>query len=262
MKLSVRQLWMIGLAMCFLVIGLGLPDIAWGQETAPEVPALGDAVGDLIDASDGEEVSTALRLIVMLSALSILPGVLMVMTPFTRFIIVFSLLRQGLGLQQSPPNQVLVGLAVIMSMMVMQPTLTVVNDTAFQPFMDGEIDTATAYDNAIGPMRSFMLRNMRRDDLATSMRLAKMTRPDTVDDIPTPVVITAFVLSELRTAFVIAVKVYIPFLVIDVIVASTLLGMGMMMLPPIIISMPFKLLIFVLMDGWALLVTGMAAGFS
>ena len=154
----------------------------------------------------------------------------------------------------------LIGLALALTLMVMQPTVTKVWDDAAGPFMSGDVTVEDAYDRGIGPMREFMIRNVQRPDLGTAMRLARMEKPDSLADIPTPVVITGFMLSELRTAFTIAVKVYLPFLVVDLVVASVLLGMGMMMLPPVVVSLPFKLLIFVLMDGWGLLVTGMVGG--
>jgi len=225
----------------------------------PVVPSLGDAI-EAAASQDVEGAAASVRLVLALTALSLLPGLLLAMTPFTRFIIVFSLLRQALGLQQSPPNQVLVGLSLALTLMVMQPTVTAVWDGAAEPYLAGELRTEEAYDIAIAPMRTFMLRNVQREDLKTAMRLAKVSRPETLQDIPTPVVVTGFVLSELRIAFTIAVKVYLPFLVVDLVVASVLLGMGMMMLPPVVVSLPFKLLVFVLMDGWGLLVTGMVAG--
>jgi flagellar biosynthetic protein FliP len=230
---------------------------AWAQEV---VPSLGQAIEQAAAASPDEATDASVRMVLMLTALSLLPGLMLAMTPFTRFVIVFSLLRQALGLQQSPPNQILIGLSLALSMLVMQPTLQEVWDDGVEPYMEGEITSMEAYEATMAPMRAFMLRNVHRDDLATAMRLSRMPRPETLDDVPTPVVVTGFVLSELRTAFVIAVKIYVPFLVVDLVVASTLLGMGMMMLPPVVISLPFKLMVFVLMDGWGLLVTGMVAG--
>lgn len=212
-------------------------------------------------AADADATGTAVRLLVALSAMAILPGLLLVMTPFTRFIIVLSLLRQALGLQQSPPNQILIGLALILTMTSMRPTLEVVQADAVDPYLNSEITTVEAYEGFIAPMRTFMLKNTERDDLRTAMRLGRLeTRPETLDDIPTTTVVTGFVLSELRTAFTIAIKVYLPFLVVDIVVASVLLGMGMMMLPPVVISLPFKLMVFVLMDGWGLLVVGLVGG--
>ncbi len=244
-------------AVVGLLLALGMASPAWAQDG-------GTTVGSLIEGAfvggDDEAASSSVRLVLALTVMAILPGLLLAMTPFTRFIIVFSLLRQALGLQQSPPNQVLIGLSLALTLLVMQPTTTRVWETSAAPFMSGEISVAEAYDNGITPMREFMLANTRRSDLGTSMRLAKVDRPDTLADLPTSVVITGFVLSELRTAFTIAIKVYLPFLVVDLVVASVLLGMGMMMLPPVVVSLPFKLIVFVLMDGWGLLVTGMLGG--
>jgi flagellar biosynthetic protein FliP len=216
------------------------------------------AAAPLEVAVDGDPTGAAVRLLVALTAMAVLPGLLLVMTPFTRFIIVLSLLRQALGLQQSPPNQVLIGLALVLTMTSMRPTLEVVQADAVTPYMNSEITAVEAYDGFITPMRRFMFENTDRDDLRTAMRLGRLTeRPQSLDDIPTTTVVTAFVLSELRTAFTIAIKVYLPFLVVDIVVASVLLGMGMMMLPPVVISLPFKLMVFVLMDGWGLLVVGL-----
>ena len=254
--MSGRLWWRLAqITLAFALVAL--PETAMAQEAVPD---FGGALESAVAASSPETTSDVVRLVVLLTSLAFLPAVLLVMTPFTRFIIVFSLLRQALGLQQSPPNQVLVGLALMMSMVVMQPTLVEVNDNALQPYMAGELATGDAYASGIVPMRTFMLRNTHREDLGTAMRIGRMSRPETLDDVPTPVVVTGFVLSELRTAFTIAVKVYIPFLVVDIVVASVLLGMGMMMLPPVVISLPFKLAIFVLMDGWGLLVMGLVDG--
>ena len=222
-------------------------------------PALAEVPMELAAAEDA--TGAAVRLLVALTAMAVLPGILMVMTPFTRFIIVFSLLRQALGLQQSPPNQVLIGLAVVLTLVSMRPTLEAVRADAVDPYLGNEITAVEAYDGFIAPMRTFMFRNTERDDLRTAMRLGRLEeRPQSLDDIPTATVVTGFVLSELRTAFTIAIKVYLPFLVVDIVVASVLLGMGMMMLPPVVISLPFKLMVFVLMDGWGLLVTGLVEG--
>ncbi len=238
-----------------------LEGLAMAQDAGPDAAVM-DAADLATTALAGEDVSGAVRLIVLLTALTFLPAVVLVMTPFTRFIIVFSLLRQALGLQQTPPNQVLVGLALFLSLMVMGPTVKEVQDTAVDPYMSGQLETGEAITRAMAPMRAFMLANTQRDEMVTVMRIAALDRPEALEDIPTPVVVSAFVLSELETAFVIAIKVYVPFLVIDLVVASVLLGMGMMVLPPVVISLPFKLLVFVLMDGWGLLVMNMVRSFA
>ena len=245
-----------------LVISAGvmLPLIAFAQDVMP--PTVADGVMGVVEDAAADEVDSAVRLLVLLTSLSVLPAILVLMTPFTRFVIVFALLRQALGLQQSPPNQVLIGLSLMLSLVVMQPTVTEVHETALQPYLDGEIQTTEAIERALDPMRTFMLANVEKEDLQASMKIARMERPQTVDDVPTQVVVTAFVLSELRAAFVIGIKVYLPFLVLDIVVASVLLGMGMMMIPPVIISLPFKLMLFVLMDGWGLLVSGLVSGYA
>lgn len=242
---------------CFsgLAFGQNVVSVADADPFAEGVTQMADEVRDM-------PVATTVRLIMILTALTFVPAILLVMTPFTRFIIVFSMLRQALGLQQAPPNQVLIGLALFMAALVMGPTLSEVNETAIQPYMAGEMDTTVALDTAIAPMRRFMLSNTRRDDLSAVMNMGRIPTPETLSEIPTTAVVSAFVLSELKTAFVIAIKVYLPFLVIDIVIANVLLSMGMMVLPPVIISLPFKLMLFVLMDGWNLLVRSMAAGFG
>lgn len=255
---TLKQVTIVILALVVCLI----PDWALAQEAGAGLTLVGDTVTSTLGDAREDEVATSVRLIILLTTLSFIPALLMVMTPFTRFIIVFALMRQAMGLQQSPPNQVLVGLAFILSMVVMQPNLEQVNEDALQPYLAGDLTTMEAYTAGIAPMRDFMLRNMKRQDMATSLRLARMKSPKTLDEVPTSVVVTGFMLSELRSAFVIGVKVYLPFLVIDIIVASVLLGMGMMMIPPVVISLPFKLIVFVLMDGFSLLVTGMVTGFA
>lgn len=247
----------LGLRLLLVALLLVAPSVAFAQ-----ADPLGDGILDVAEEVRDMPVATSVRVVVLLTALTFVPAVLLVMTPFTRFVIVFGLLRQALGLQQSPPNQVLVGLALMLSMLVMQPTLDQVKDDAVDPYLAGEIDTVEAYDRFIVPMRGYMLKQTRRNDMAVVMEMGRLGVPDTVDDIPTTAVISAHVLSELKSAFVIAVKVYLPFLVIDIVVANILLAMGMMVLPPVIISLPFKLLLFVLMDGWNLLVRSMASGFA
>jgi flagellar biosynthetic protein FliP len=240
-----------------------LPSIAAAQgltEQGPDV--LGEGAVALVAGTEDLPVSAALRLVLILTAMTFLPAVLLVMTPFTRFVIVFALLRQALGLQQAPPNQVLIGLSLFLSLMIMQPTLQQVNTDAVEPFLAGEMQPVEAIQTGLEPMRGFMLQNTRGDDLAAVLAIGNLEEPETLEEIPTPAVVSAFVLSELKTAFVIAIKVYLPFLVIDMVIASLLLGMGMMMLPPVIISLPFKLLLFVLMDGWNLLIRSMTSGFG
>jgi flagellar biosynthetic protein FliP len=230
--------------------------VAFAEDPQP----LGEGAIALANEVRDLPVSSTVRLLLLLTALTFLPAMVLVMTPFTRFVVVFAVLRQAMGLQQSPPNQVMVGLALFLSLLLMQPTLDQVKEDALSPFMAGEMEAGDALEKGMVPMRKFMLRNVRRTDLAAVLKMGRSGRPDTLEEISTPTIVSAFVLSELKTALTIAVKVYLPFLVIDIVVANVLLAMGMMVLPPVVISLPFKLLLFVLVDGWNLLVQSMAAG--
>ncbi len=216
--------------------------------------------GQLVDGVGQTPSSTAVRLLLMLTGMSFIPAMLVVMTPFVRFVVVFSMLRQALGLQQSPPNQVIVGLSLFLAMLVMQPTLTASWEGGVSPYLDGQTEASVAMHDSLEPLRGFMFANTRREDMATILEVSQLPRPESLDDVPTPAVVSAFVLSELKTAFITTIYVFVPFLVIDLVVASVLVGMGMMMLPPVVVSLPFKLIIFVLMDGWGLLVRDLAAG--
>jgi flagellar biosynthetic protein FliP len=228
---------------------------------APAEPGA-ELVGAVAGGLAETPVSTAVRLLLILTAMSFLPGMLIVMTPFVRFIIVFSMMRQALGLSQSPPNQVLVGLSLFLSLLVMQPTLEQSYDQGLEPFLSGTVEPVDGINRALEPMRSFMMANTRKTDMLTMLQVAKLPRPDTLDELPTAIVTSAFVLSELKTALTITVYIFIPFLVIDLVVSSILLGMGMMMLPPTTVSLPLKIMIFVLSDGWAMLIRDMVAGIN
>lgn len=229
-------------------------DAASAQDLAGSGLEMAEEVRDM-------PVSSTIRLLFVLSAMTFIPAVMLAMTPFTRFIIVFSMLRQAIGLQQAPPNQVLVGLSLMLSLMIMHNPLTEAYEQGLEPFMNGEMETFDAVDAAMKPMRGFMLSNTRRDDLQTMMDIGNIGEVETLDDIPSTIVICSFVLSELKTAFVIGVRIYLPFLVVDIIIANILLGMGMLVLPPVVISLPFKIMLFVLMDGWSLLIRSMTASF-
>lgn len=223
--------------------------------------------GDTLGAAMAEgmtdtPVSTSVRILLMLTGLSFLPAMLVVMTPFVRFVVVFSLLRQALGLQSSPPNQVIVGLSLFLTLLVMGPTFERSYADGLEPLLVGEMMPGEALDAALGPMREFMLANTRRSDMSTILEAAQVSVPDSVEDLSTPVIASAYVLSELKTALIISVYVFVPFLVIDLVTSSVLMGMGMMMVPPVVVSLPFKLLVFVLMDGWSLLVRDMVAGIA
>ena len=241
-----------------LLIGIFLSFMVSSPAFAQEA---GDVAMQLAEEMRDVPVSSTVRILVVLTALSFLPALLLSMTPFTRFIIVLSMLRQAVGLQQSPPNQVLVGLSLFLSMMLMQPTLMEAYDTAINPFLNGEMEVVDAFNAFMEPMRRFMISNTRQEDLALILSLQEGAAPEQLSDVGSASIVSAFVLSELKTAFIIGVKIYLPFLVIDVVVANILLGMGMMVLPPVVLSLPLKILLFVLMDGWSLLISMMAASF-
>ena len=250
-KYGITRLIGIALVLCAF---FGFENVAMAQELADSAIELSEEMRDM-------PVSSTIRLLFILTALTFLPALMLAMTPFTRFIIVFSMMRQAIGLQQSPPNQVLVGLSLLLSLMIMRQPLTQVYDEAVTPFMQGEMEVVDAAETAMMPMRSFMFANTRRADLQTMINISQTEGVQTLEEIPSTVVVTSFLLSELKTAFVIGVKIYLPFLVLDIIVANILLGMGMMVLPPIIISLPFKIMLFVLMDGWSLLITSVTSSF-
>jgi len=209
-----------------------------------------------------KEISSTLQILLMLTILSLAPAIVVTMTSFSRFVIVFSLLRQALGTQQVPPNQVLVGLALFMSFLVMSPTLKRINEEAVVPYTQGKVSQKDALEKAALPMRDFMLAHTREKDLAIFVSLQSGEKPKTIEDIGMASIIPAFIISELKTAFQIGFMIYIPFIVIDIVVASVLLAMGMLVLPPVIISLPFKLMLFVLVDGWNLIVGSLVKSFG
>lgn len=205
--------------------------------------------------------SVLVQIIFLLTVLSLAPAILTLMTSFTRLVIVFSFLRQALGTQQTPSNQIIAGLALFLTFFIMMPLWQDINQNALQPYLNEEITQENALQAAMLPLRQFMLRQTREKDLAMFVKMSRMKQPKQVADVPTTVLIPAFVISELKTAFIIGFIIFIPFLIIDMVVASILLSMGMMMLPPILISLPFKLMLFVLMDGWNLVVGSLINSF-
>ncbi len=208
-----------------------------------------------------EQLVTSLNLLVVLTILVLAPSILFVMTSFLRLIIVFSFLRQALGTQQMPPSNILVSLALILTFFIMEPVATKSYDDAVKPYLAKEIGYQEAFSKAVKPFKAFMIRNTREKDLALFFRIRKLENPKNVEDVPLTVAVPAFMISELKTAFEIGFLLYLPFLVIDMVVSSVLMSMGMMMLPPVMISLPFKLLIFVLVDGWNLLVGNLVESF-
>lgn len=245
-------------AVCMILAAfLALGSISAFADAPLTLPSLDVNVGT---ADTPQEVSSTIQVIMMLSILSIAPSIMLMMTCFTRIIIIFSFLRKALSLQTTPPNQVIIGLALFLTFFVMAPTFTEVNEKAYKPLSRGEITLEQAYDNAMKPMREFMFRQVRSKDLALFVKLAEAETPETLEAVPTKALIPAFIISELRTGFEVGFLLFIPFIVIDMVVASTLMALGMMMLPPVMISLPFKILLFILIDGWNLMVRAILAG--
>lgn len=208
------------------------------------------------------EIVNTVKIILLLTVLTLAPAILIMMTSFTRIIIVLSFLRQAMGTQQMPPNQLLVGLALFLTMFIMGPAFKTINEDAVQPFLKSQISQDEAIDKALAPLRFFMFNQTRDSDLSLFVQMSKMEKPKTRADVPTTVLIPAFILSELKTAFQIGFIIFLPFLVIDMVTASVLMAMGMMMLPPVIISLPFKIMLFVFVDGWTLLVGSLVKSFG
>lgn len=226
---------------------------------APVIPGIQIDVGGSNEPGD---VANTLTLIMLITVLSIAPSLLVLMTSFTRIVIVLGFVRTSLATQQMPPNQVIIGLALFLTLFVMAPTLGEINQTALQPYLQGEIDQTEALDKAAIPIKKFMLAHTRQKDLKMFLEYSQADKPAGVEDTPLTAIIPAFAISELRTAFQMGFMIFIPFLVIDMIVSSTLMAMGMMMLPPVMISLPFKILLFILVDGWYLVIRSLLLSFG
>ena len=216
---------------------------------------------DMFSSSDPSSISTSVKLLLLLTVFSLAPGILILMTSFTRIIVVLSFTRTSLATQQMPPNQVLIGLALFLTFFIMAPTFGKVYDEALQPLFNEEITLDEAYENASEPMKEFMAKHTRQKDLALFLNYSEIDRPESLEDIPLTTLIPAFAISELKTAFQMGFMIFIPFLIIDMAVASVLMSMGMMMLPPVMISLPFKILLFVIVDGWYLITHSILDGF-
>ena len=214
------------------------------------------------NASTPQEFTQGVQVLIMLTILTLAPSIIIMTTAFIRIVIVLSLTRQAIGTASLPPNQVIVGLALILTFFVMSPTLSKINETAYQPYMKNIITQQQAIDNSMKPIRDFMFKQVQEPELALFVKLAKLEKPKNKDDVPTYVLIPSFVLSELKTAFKIGFVIFLPFLVIDLVVASVLVSMGMMFLPPTTIAMPFKLIMFVMVDGWFLITKSLIEGFG
>ncbi|UJW58139.1 flagellar type III secretion system pore protein FliP [Bacillus sp. A116_S68] len=220
-----------------------------------QIPALD------IFSDDPGNLSATIQLLLLLTVLSLAPAILILMTSFTRIVIVLSFVRSGLATQQMPPNQVIVGLALFLTFFIMAPIFSEVNENALQPMFNGELTQEEAFEEAAIPIKQFMAEHTREKDLALFMGYAGEERPETLDDIPLTSLVPAFAISELKTAFQIGFMIFVPFLVIDMVVASVLMSMGMMMLPPVMIALPFKVLLFVMVDGWHLIVRSLLFSF-
>ncbi|MED4211169.1 flagellar type III secretion system pore protein FliP [Priestia megaterium] len=219
-------------------------------------------VMNLFNSSSPTNISTSVQLLLLLTVFSVAPGILIMMTCFTRIVIVLSFVRTSLGTQQMPPNQILVGLSLFLTFFIMEPTFSQVNEQALQPLLKEKITLNQAYEKAAEPMKEFMSAHTRQKDLALFLEYADIDKPSSVQDIPLTALVPAYAISELKTAFQIGFMIFIPFLIIDMIIASVLMSMGMMMLPPVMISLPFKILLFVLVDGWNLVVKSLLISFQ
>jgi flagellar biosynthetic protein FliP len=248
MKRSLAKWWVAGAALL-------APLAAVAAETG--IPAVTVTTG----AGGAQTYSLTLQVLILMTVLTLLPAILLMMTAFTRIIIVLSILRQALGAGQTPPNQVLVGLALFLTLFVMGPVITKINTEAAQPYMAGTIDANAALERAVGPLKGFMLKQTREADIATFVRISGGKGFEKPEDVPLSILVPSFVTSELKTAFQIGFLLFIPFVIIDLVVASVLMSMGMMMLSPVLISLPFKIMLFVLIDGWSLIMGTLAQSF-
>jgi flagellar biosynthetic protein FliP len=255
--------------LCVLVLALvGATPASAAVDPAPPVdpiaptPPAGDPTVTIdVNGTNGEP-SGSIVVLLAITLLSVAPSLLLMMTSFTKIFVVLALTRNALGLTGVPPNQVLAGIALFLSLFIMGPVLGEVNDLGVQPYLDGTLTFSQAVDAGSGPLREFMLGQTREDDLALVTRAADLPNPGSPDDVAITTLIPAFLLSELRSAFIIGFVVFVPFLVIDLVVSSSLMSMGMMMLPPVMVSLPFKLLLFVLVDGWGLIVTALVGSYG
>jgi flagellar biosynthesis protein FliP len=244
----------------FLIVACVIvPHVAMAKSPAGSSPLLSIDVGQKADSG---KVGVVMQIFLLLTVLSLAPSILVMVTSFTRIAIVLSLLRQAIGSNQLPPNQIIIGLSLFLTFFIMAPVWQNVNQQALKPYLADEITSAVALERAMVPVRKFMAHQTREKDLALMVNVAKVQRPKNIEEVPFHVLVPAFIISELKTAFQIGFMLYVPFLIIDMVVASVLLSMGMMMLPPVMVSLPFKLMIFVLTDGWYLIVGSLVKSFA
>jgi flagellar biosynthetic protein FliP len=248
--------------LILLILGvlLFLPlNVSAQQGTPIPLPKIGIDIGT---AENPKDVSVTLQVLLLMTILSLAPSIMIMTTAYLRIIIVFHFLKSALGTQQMPPSQLLAGTALFITFFVMAPTWNKVNDEAIKPLLDGKMEVEEAYNKGIEPIRDFMFKNVRDEDLELFIGLASLNRPNNKNDLPTYIVIPAFVISEMRIGFIIGFFLFIPFLMVDMIIASILMSMGMMMLPPMLVSLPFKILLFILVDGWNLIIGSVVRSFS
>ncbi|MEW5771738.1 MAG: flagellar type III secretion system pore protein FliP [Pseudomonadota bacterium] len=246
---------MRGARILAVLAALALPALAWA---APGIPAFSSAPGP----GGTTNYTFSIEALLLLTSLTFLPALMLMMTAFTRIVIVLSLLRQAMGTMTAPPNQVIVGLSLFLTFFVMSPVFDKVYDTAWRPYTENQITLVEAADRGAAPLKDFMLKQTRQEDLALFVRLAKVPPLNGPEETPLKVLVPAYVISEIKTAFTIGFIVFIPFLIIDMVVASVLMSMGMMMLSPVLVSLPFKIMLFVLADGWNLLIASLVATFQ
>ena len=244
-------LTLLGIALLFFCVNIA--------EAAPFIPNINIGVGT---SENPQDVAVTLQIMAVLTLVSLAPGILIMTTSFIRIIVVIGFLRNAMATQNVPPNQVMISLALFLTFYLMAPYWGQANDEGLQPYLAGQISQEEAIANVVEPMREFMFKQTRESDLALFVNLSNAERPETQDDVSTFTLIPAFVISELKTGFQLGFMIYVPFIVIDMIVASTLMSMGMMMLPPVMISMPFKILLFVMVDGWHLLIRSLIVSFK
>jgi flagellar biosynthetic protein FliP len=265
----VTRFFALVLASCALFVGLLATEAAAAPPSPkpPVAPVVPVVPGDSNDNGvvnvnvGGTKPSTSITILIALTLLSVAPALLLMTTSFTKVFVVLSITRNALGLTNVPPNQVIAGLALFISLFIMSPTLSAMNKDGVQPYVKGEKTQSVAYHDGVKPLQDFMLKHTRKDEIALFTKVADKPQPKNRDDVPLATLVPAFVLSELRAAFIIGFVVYVPFLVIDMVVSAALMSLGMMMLPPVSVSLPFKMLLFVLVNGWGLIVTSLVASY-
>ncbi|MGY1680233.1 flagellar type III secretion system pore protein FliP [Geodermatophilus sp. SYSU D01176] len=253
---------LLGVVLALLAGPASAAPTAPVEPTAPTVPVVPGVDGGVDISIGGGSPSTSITLILAITVLSVAPAVLLLATSFTKIIVVLSLTRNALGMQMSPPNTVLTGIALFLTLFVMGPVFSEINETAVQPYLDGAMTVSQSYDVGVVPLREFLLDNTREDELSLMVGLSGEEAPTDAAAVSMTTLVPAFVLSELKSAFIIGLVVFIPFLVLDMLVSAALMSMGMMMVPPVIVSLPFKLLLFVVVDGWALITTALVGSYG